>query len=163
MADRGKEASAHVVRPARRGFQNPVLVRRPQRYSEYRSPHAASQVRRHKTTRSRLEQQLQRAVLDHLAWRGVPNLFWLHIPNGGRRNPIEAAIFKGLGVVAGVPDLILIHGGHVFGLELKTEGGRLSPTQLATHEAMRAAGATVAVAYGIDAALEQLAKWRLLR
>jgi hypothetical protein len=92
----------------------------------------------------RPEQQLQRAVLDHLTWRGVPNLFWMHIPNGGWRSPTEAMVLKGLGVTPGAPDIFLVHAGKTFGLELKTEGGRLSPAQIATHEAMRAAGAVVA-------------------
>jgi hypothetical protein len=35
--------------------------------------------------------------------------------------------------------------------------------QKAAHAALRAAGATVAVAYGIDAAVAQLEAWRLLR
>ena len=51
---------------------------------------------------------------------------------------------QSLGVVAGIPDVILIHGGRVFGLELKAESGRLSPIQIATQERMRAAGAIVA-------------------
>jgi hypothetical protein len=42
-------------------------------------------------------------------------------------------------------------------------GGRLSPAQRECHEQMRAAGAEVATAVGIDAALAQLAEWRLLR
>jgi hypothetical protein len=109
------------------------------------------------------EQALQRAVLEHLAWRGAAGLFAFHCPNGGWRSGIEAKIFKSLGVVAGVPDVILIHGGRVFGLELKAEGGRLSPIQIATQARMRAAGAIVATAAGLDAALDQLTAWGLLR
>jgi hypothetical protein len=109
------------------------------------------------------EQQIQRAIIDHLKWRGVPGLFWFHPANGGLRTTIEAAIFRGLGVVAGVPDLILVHAGRTYGLELKTANGRSTDVQRTTHTAMRAAGACVAVTYGIDAALAQLADWRLLR
>jgi hypothetical protein len=42
-------------------------------------------------------------------------------------------------------------------------GGRLSPAQREWHEQMRAAGAEVATAVDIDAALVQLAEWRLLK
>ena len=80
----------------------------------------------------RPEQTLQRAVVEHLRWRGAAGLFAFHCPNGGWRSAIEARVFKSLGVIAGIPDLILIHGGQVFGLELKAEGGRLSPTQIET-------------------------------
>jgi hypothetical protein len=115
------------------------------------------------TARSRLEQQIQKAVVDHIAWRGVPGVFAFHVPNGGWRSPVEAMVFKSLGVVAGIPDVIAIKDGHVFALELKTESGRLSPAQIETHEAMRDAGADVAVVYGIDAAIEQLTKWGLIQ
>src|SRR5215467_2588651 len=69
------------------------------------------------------EAQIQRAVLAHLRIRGVPGLFFLHIPNGGLRLRSEAARLKGLGTRAGAPDLILIHEGRVYGLELKAPGG----------------------------------------
>ena len=53
------------------------------------------------------EQIIQRAVCQHLRQRGAAGLVWWHTPNGGRRSPIEAAVFAGLGVRAGVfgPDL----------------------------------------------------------
>src|SRR5262249_23421661 len=35
----------------------------------------------------------------------------------------------------GAPDLILIHDGNIYGLELKAQGGRLTAVQIATHEA----------------------------
>jgi hypothetical protein len=104
-----------------------------------------------------------RAVIQHIAWRGRPGVFAFHCPNGGWRSRVEGAILKAMGTVAGVPDIIIIHGGHCFGLELKAEGGRLTPAQIATHEAMRATGATVATAVGLDAALRQLEEWSLLR
>jgi hypothetical protein len=114
-------------------------------------------------TRRRPEQQLQKAVLEHLAWRGVRGLFVFHYPAGGWRSPVEAAIFKSLGVVAGIPDILLLCEGHFFALELKTEHGRLTPTQIETQARMHAAGATVAAATGLNAALEQLERWGLLR
>jgi hypothetical protein len=69
------------------------------------------------------EQEIQRGVIDHLAWRGVPDLFYFHVPLGGYRRPVEAKIFKSLGVVAGIPDLVIICRGHVYALELKAERG----------------------------------------
>jgi len=109
------------------------------------------------------EAQLQRAVLDHLRWRGVQNLFVCHYPAGGWRSPIGAAILRSLGTVAGVPDLLIVHRGQLYGLELKSESGRLTDTQSSTHEDMKRAGALVATAYNVNAALAQLEQWRLLR
>ena len=50
------------------------------------------------------EQAMHRAVCQQLRQRGARGLLWFHVPNGGRRSPIEAAIYKGLGVRAGVSD-----------------------------------------------------------
>jgi hypothetical protein len=110
------------------------------------------------------EQQIHRAVFQHLTARKRQDVFAFHPANGGARSAIEAAIFKGLGVRAGVPDIIAIRSGHCFALELKRDsGGRLSGAQQQTHNEMRAAGVTVAVAYGLDEALGQLTRWGLLR
>jgi hypothetical protein len=109
------------------------------------------------------EAQLQRSVLERLRWRGVPGLFVFHYPAGGWRSSVEAAIFKSLGVVAGIPDLLIIYQGQLYALELKTAYGRLTPTQIDTQQRMRAAGAIVATAVEIDAALDILEGWGLLR
>jgi hypothetical protein len=119
------------------------------------------------TRRHQPEAQLQRAVIDHLRWRGIPGLCAFHYPAGGWRSPIEARILKGLSVVAGIPDLLILHQGHLYGLELKTAHGRCgrrpTPTQVETQARMQAAGATVATAIGIGAAVERLEEWGLLR
>jgi hypothetical protein len=111
----------------------------------------------------RPEQQLQKIVCEHLSLRAPPIVFWFHVGNGGWRSPIEAKVFKSLGVRPGVPDLILIHEGRTYGLELKADGGRLTPVQRTAHVFMRQAGATVETAVGIDAAIRQLETWGLLK
>jgi hypothetical protein len=113
--------------------------------------------------RQQPEAQIQRAVIQHLQLRPAAGVFAFHVPNGGARRPIEAAILKSLGVTAGVPDLIIVKDGHTHCLELKSESGRLTAAQKATHDALRAAGASVAVADNLDAALQQLEEWQLLR
>jgi hypothetical protein len=70
----------------------------------------------------RPEDCVQRTVCQHLRIRGARGLLWWHTPNGGKRRPIEAAIMKSLGVRAGVADLILVHAGRMFALELKADG-----------------------------------------
>lgn len=53
------------------------------------------------------------------------------VPNGGARNVIEAKKFKSTGLLAGVSDLILIlPNGKIIFLELKTETGKQSETQI---------------------------------
>lgn len=112
---------------------------------------------------ARPEDAIQRTVFAHLHQRGVPGVFAFHVPNGGKRKPIEAAIMKGLGVTAGVPDVIAIKDGRAYGLELKADDGRPTPRQLETLQKMQAAGATVALVQGLDAALAKIEEWGLVR
>jgi hypothetical protein len=112
---------------------------------------------------TRPEEQIQRAVFEHLAVRAASTVFAFHPANGGWRSRVEAAILKGMGVRAGVPDIIAIKGGRCYALEVKAAGGRLSSVQRDAHAALTAAGATVAVAYGLDDALARLEAWRLVR
>ena len=109
--------------------------------------------------RKRPEDALQHAVLEHLRLRAPRTAYWFHVA----RSPIEAGILKGLGVRAGVPDLIIIYDGKTYGLELKADGNRPTKLQIEAQDAMRAAGAEVAVAVGLDAAIQQLEQWQLLR
>jgi hypothetical protein len=46
------------------------------------------------------EQDIHLAVVEHLRWRGVPDLFAFHYPAGGYRRPVEAALLKAMGVEA---------------------------------------------------------------
>lgn len=117
---------------------------------------------RHRRT-SGPEDQIQRAVFQHLRTRGAPGLVVWHTPNGGKRKPIEAAIFKGLGVRTGVSDIIAVHAGKIFALELKADGGRATESQLEFLADIGRAGAFTAVATGIDQALATLEAWGLLR
>ena len=55
-----------------------------------------------------MEQRIQRAVFEHLAIRAASTVFAFHPANGGWRSRVEAAILKGMGVRAGVPDIIAI-------------------------------------------------------
>ena len=111
---------------------------------------------------TRPEQGIHRTVIQHLQTRGAPGLVYIHVPNGGFRQPIEAAIFKGLGVRAGVSDLLLWHNAKSYVLELKAKGG---PTEAQSQflADMRNAGAFADVAVGLEAALRKLESWGLLR
>jgi hypothetical protein len=113
--------------------------------------------------RVRPEDNIQRAVFQHIRVRGVPGLVAWHTPNGGARKPIEAAILQGLGVRAGVSDVIAVYESKVFALELKSEHGRASDAQLEFLADIEKAGALTAISHGIDSALKTLEAWGLLR
>ena len=115
------------------------------------------------TRRAQPENALQRSVIAHFTWRARPGVWWTHIPLGGLRSKVEAAILRGLGTARGTPDLLIVADGKAHFLELKSAGGRATDAQRQCHEALRAAGAVVAVARGIDQALAQLEVWNLLR
>ena len=109
------------------------------------------------------EEAIHRAVGAHLAMRARPGVVYAHVPNGEARARGLGGKLKALGTRAGMPDLIACHAGRFYGLELKREGGRLTDTQRKTLDDLEAAGACVAVAYGLDDALGRLSSWGLLR
>lgn len=115
----------------------------------------------------RVEQDIQKTVVAHLRQRGVRGLVFFHVPNGvsfgNRKAFIQGAIGKGMGVRAGVSDLILVHAGKIFALELKAPGGRPTETQLEFLADMDRQGAFTALAEGLDRALACLEAWGLLR
>lgn len=61
-----------------------------------------------------------------------PKLILFAIPNGGKRGLIEASIMKAEGVLAGVPDLLLLYPSNGYNglfIEMKTEKGDTNPNQ----------------------------------
>jgi VRR-NUC domain-containing protein len=109
------------------------------------------------------EAQIHRALVEHLRLRAKPDVLWLHVPNGERRDKITGAKLKRMGVLAGAADLLLWHRGNSFALELKAPGGRLSEAQLAFMARFNDAGGHTAVAEGLDRGIAVLEAWQLLR
>lgn len=110
------------------------------------------------------ENAIQRAVFKHLRIRGAPNVFAFHPRNGGRdQRGRRAGINSGLGVVSGMPDVVILTPGQTYALELKTEKGKLSPEQSDTLVAMGHCGAITGVAYGLDDAIAWLERHGLLK
>jgi hypothetical protein len=114
--------------------------------------------------RAQPEAQLQRAVFDHLRWRGVPGWRFWATPNAARRSLRLGADLKRQGMTAGVGDIsALSPDGRYHELELKTEHGRLSQAQRVRLEAVAATGCCAEVAYGLDDALRKLQAWGAIR
>ena len=59
----------------------------------------------------------------------IPFAVIFAVPNGGKRSGLTAKILKATGVLAGVTDLIMLHNGKVYFIELKTATGTLSKSQ----------------------------------
>lgn len=106
----------------------------------------------------RPEQALHKSIAAYLgASLPKPWIFW-HTPNGGGRSKVEAAIFKAMGVRAGIPDLFVL-GPERFlvGLECKSEKGRLSPAQKEALGALAELGVPTIVCRDLDDAIAALA------
>lgn len=88
------------------------------------------QCRKHKKPRKQSERLLQIACVRHahILFPQIRGLLF-HPANGGKRNIIEATKFKAMGVVAGVPDLLLLWQGKLYAFELKSTSGHISQNQ----------------------------------
>lgn len=95
----------------------------------------------------RLEQTEQLALMKwarHVELGGE-TLFdhLIHVPNGGARSKVEGAIFKAMGVKAGVPDILLPLKTSLYGAgwwELKVGNNKPDERQLELHARLRAGG-----------------------
>lgn len=110
-------------------------------------------------SRQNPEDQVHRAVLTWIR-KVAPQCLAFHPANGGSRHRLEAIKLKTLGVVAGVPDLIVFApGGRAFCLEVKAEKGTLQPTQKAFARQMEDLGIGWALVRSVDDARAAFASW----
>lgn len=94
------------------------------------------------------EAQEQAAVVEYCELRGIPVY---HIPNEGRRSPRGGAALRRQGLRAGVPDLCVpVARGryHSLYIEMKAEGGKVTPAQADWIALLRSQGMCAAACYG---------------
>lgn len=85
-----------------------------------------------------------------------------HIPNGGKRNALEAAHLKRQGVKAGVPDLFLpVPRGVYHGLFIELKVGKNKQTENQKHwqQLLTEQGYISLVCYGWEEAVEKIEKY----
>ena len=107
------------------------------------------------------EARVQAAIVE---WIRIvaPDLIVFHPANGGWRSPAEAARFKWLGVLAGIPDLVIIgRDGVARFVEVKSDGGALSEAQREMRDRLAAMRVPYAVARSIDDVRRAFAIWGL--
>jgi len=88
-----------------------------------------------------------------------PDLVFMSIPNGGKRDIRVAAQMKREGVLAGAPDLFLAEpreNKHGLFIEMKKIGGRTSSNQNDIIDKLRAKGYEAVVCEGADEAYSKL-------
>src|SRR5258708_7547193 len=107
------------------------------------------------------EDQIQAAIVEWIRTVALGVLVFA-VPNGGLRTKAEAARLKWTGVLAGVPDLIVLAPvGRVFALEVKTEVGRLSENQREIFDCLVALGVQRAIVRSIDDVRRAFSAWGL--
>ncbi|MDR1753413.1 MAG: VRR-NUC domain-containing protein [Eubacterium sp.] len=111
------------------------------------------------------EAQIQKNLFEwaRLSSGKYPELkLMFHIPNGGRRDKIEAYHLKLQGIKSGVPDIYLPaarNGKHGLFLELKSESGRLQESQKEWITELNRQGYEAVTAYGFDEAKAAILKY----
>lgn len=122
----------------------------------------------------REEDELQRMEVQYLrTLEAQGRLIFFAVPNGGKRSKIEASIMKGLGVRAGVPDLVImwnrthdnsvIRPGRIGFIENKRQnGGRLSPDQVQWLTALNTQRHHTAIVKNFEEFLNTLQNWGIL-
>lgn len=109
------------------------------------------------------EDQIQKYVVAALRASARPDVVYWHTPNDAKRSWGNVSRLKAMGMLAGIPDLILCRNGETFFLEIKASGGRLSDNQKNIHAKLAATGFPVMVGYGQDECLSFLSHSDLLR
>jgi hypothetical protein len=103
----------------------------------------------------REEQKTQEAFVEwfHLQY---PNILIWHTPNGGYRNVIEAAKFKRMGVLSGVPDIFIPcprNNSHGLFIELKSTKGKITNNQRKVISKLMENNYIVCICSNIDSAI----------
>ncbi len=88
----------------------------------------------------RPEDALHLAVVDLAHAALAPHVYWFHVPNQGRFCLPHRMKLKRMGLRAGVPDLVFLHNGQAYFIELKSATGRQSEPQQEAMVAIRWAG-----------------------
>lgn len=110
--------------------------------------------------RNRPEEEIHGAIAAYCARMLPPSVFWTTIGHGGG-GAVRGAILHGLGLKAGVPDMLFVYAGRAHFIEIKSAVGSLSKAQRACHAELYQAGARVATARGIDDVRLHFARWGL--
>lgn len=95
------------------------------------------------------EAALQRQIVGYLNWALAPPAWFTAIGHGGG-GEMRGMILKGMGMKAGVPDLLIVYDQRAYFVELKSAKGVLSEAQKEVHAALWRAKTPVAVVRSLD-------------
>jgi hypothetical protein len=118
------------------------------------------------------EDDMQADLVLHIEARKYPDVVYWHTPNssklGGKRTksgvPLEAIRLKRMGFRKGVSDLVFVHRGNFYAMELKAgDSARPTEEQMEFASDVNAAGGHAVICHDIDRALRCLERWGLIR
>jgi hypothetical protein len=105
------------------------------------------------------EARIQAAIVEYVRWV-APQVVIFAVPNGGLRGKAEAARLKWTGVLAGVPDLVVLAPrGRTFLIEVKIPSGRLSADQEEMFDRLVALGHDAAIVRSLDDVRAAFGAW----
>lgn len=122
-------------------------------------------MRRPRSKPGRPEDAIQGGIVDNVFKTGLrEDVRYFAVPNGGYRDWRTARTLKDTGVVASIPDLVLVApGGLAHFLEVKTADGSLDAGQREFRDWCLATGVPWGLARSRAEATEMLRHWRLLK
>lgn len=107
------------------------------------------------------EDALQIQVINYLRYQHPKSIFF-HVPNGGNRNAIEGAKFKRMGVLSGVPDILILNSNYSYNglaLELKIKPNKPTKNQIDVMKKFEDVGFQVEVCYDLDSCINIIDKY----
>lgn len=126
--------------------------------------------RRYRLTAPRIpEHPLQKQIADVLRLELAPagkvsrnGVVWWSVDHANYAGEVPG-IRIGRGIISGIPDLLVLHRGNAYLIEIKTNDGELSDAQRGVLAACLAASCRVAVARDAWDVLDLLDKWNIPR
>jgi hypothetical protein len=110
------------------------------------------------------ERETQITLVDAIHKGGLnPQWKFTHVPHGEYRHIATALRLQKMGTMKGFPDFVFIGPRMMLFIELKREGGRLSPEQEAWMHHIIHCGFTYHVAYSLDDALGTLFDYGVIK
>ena len=107
------------------------------------------------------EARIQAAIVEWIRLV-APGLIAFHVPNGGYRTKTEAARMKWVGVLAGIPDVVVMGlDGRCWLIEVKGPGGTLSADQILIRDRCAALRIPFVVAKSIDDVRQAFRLWEI--
>lgn len=109
------------------------------------------------------EAQLQIQIVNclELEYKRIPGWFIVHLPQEGKRDPRTGAYLKRMGWKPGLADLMIFGAAWRVGfMEVKLDGGKLTPAQEAFRETCRVNEVPWALVRSLDQARTAVAWWR---